>query len=110
MHSEGHTRVQPIRAAGRLGLNQRVVGLDEQIGAPPFQGWVRTLRDTLGMSTFELGVRMGISSRRCCNPSRERPGEPYGSAHVRAPPKRSCRLFYVLVPTESLNDIVRRRA
>jgi hypothetical protein len=81
--------MQPIKAAGRRALDRRLIGLDEQIGDPPFRGWVRTLRDALGMSTLELGLLSTLE---------------------RAAAALHCRLFYVLVPTQSLNDIVRVRA
>jgi predicted DNA-binding mobile mystery protein A len=104
-------RMQPIKAAGRRALDRRLIGLDEQIGDPPFRGWVRTLRDALGMSTLELGLRMGISSRRVLQLEQ---GESGGAVRLstleRAAAALHCRLFYVLVPTQSLNDIVRVRA
>lgn len=56
--------MRPLMAARRRGLDRRLAGLDKQIGDPPFQGWIRTLREALGMSTFDFASRLGVTARR----------------------------------------------
>ena len=63
------------------------------------------------MSTFELGLRMGITARRVSQLEKaETTGAIRLSTLQRAAEALHCRVFYVLVPTQPLNDIVRDRA
>jgi predicted DNA-binding mobile mystery protein A len=103
--------VRTIKSVNRLSLDQRLVGLDAQIGLRPASGWIRTLRDALGMSAFELGLRMGVTQPRASQIER---AEVHGSITLstleRAAEALNCRLHYVLVPDEPLDRMVRRQA
>ena len=87
----------PLKAVTRRVLDRRLAGLFERVGPRPECGWVRAIRDALGMSTFELGERMGVT------PSRVRQLE-------RAARALNCRFSYAIVPNEPLEQMVRRQA
>jgi len=99
------------RAVVRRQLDIRLGGLEEVIGACPPLGWITTIRRAIGMSTGELGRRMAISQQRASQLER---AEMEGS--VRLSTLRSvasalnCRLLYVFVPDEPLEDMVRQQA
>jgi len=79
--------------------------------ARPQRGWIRAVREALGMSTTELAARMGISQSRI--PELER-GEMAGSLKLdtleRAAEALDCDLVYVLVPRTTLEESVRTQA
>ena len=104
------------RAQSRRRLDQRFSrhgNLSEL--APPAQGWVRTLRDALGMTSGDLARRMGVHQSRV--PAIER-GERERTIKLdtlsRAADAMNCDLVYVLVPRTGLDEMVadqsRRRA
>ena len=104
------------RAQSRRRLDQRLSrhgNLSEL--APPAQGWIRTLRDALGMTSGDLARRMGVHQSRV--PAIER-GEREQTIKIntlaRAADAMNCDLVYVLVPRASLDEMVagqsRRRA
>ena len=103
--------MRTIKSVHRLSLDQRLIGLDGQIGPRPARGWVRTLRDALGMSAFELGLRMGVTQPRASQIERaELNGSITLSTLERAAEALNCRLHYVIVPDEPLDRMVRRQA
>lgn len=79
--------------------------------ARPPRGWIRAIREALGMSTTELAARMGISQSRI--PELER-GEVASSLKLdtleRAADALDCDLVYVLVPRTTLEASVRAQA
>ncbi len=104
------------QAQSRRRLDQRLSrhgNLSEL--APPTQGWVRTLRDALGMTSGDLARRMGVHQSRV--PAIER-GEREQTIKLdtlaRAADAMNCDLVYVLVPRTGLDEMVadqaRRRA
>lgn len=102
------------RASGtatRRKLDRHLVGLDARVGPVPPCGWIRTIRDALGMSTFELAGRLGVSRGRVSQLERAevRRSIPLSSLERMATALK-CRLYYVLVPDEALDQIVRRQA
>lgn len=77
----------------------------------PPRGWIRAIRDALGMSAGQVGARMGVSQPRV---SAVEKSEVDGSLTLasleNAARALNCRLVYALVPETSLDTIVRRRA
>lgn len=83
--------------------------------APPWQGWIRTLRDALGMSGADLARRLGVHQSRISAIERgEREQTIKIETLARAAEALDCDLIYVLVPRSSLDEMVadqaRRRA
>src|ERR1700739_3093604 len=87
-------------------LDRRLAGLGGRIGHPPPAGWVRTLREALGLSCAALGRRLGVSSVRIFQIEHE---ERDGSVQLRTLQRvavgLNCRLFYVFVPDEPLQSM-----
>lgn len=74
-------------------------------------GWVKTIRQALCMSTFELGQRMSISDSRAGRLEKAELGETLRLSTLRrAAGALNCRLLYVFVPEEPLEDMVFRQA
>ncbi|MHB1509958.1 MAG: mobile mystery protein A [Acidimicrobiales bacterium] len=97
------------RRTARRRLDQRLVGLD--LGQRPPRGWTRAIREALGMSTGELGQRMGLTQSRVSQIERS---EELGSIRLetleRAARALNCQVRYVFVPNEPLEDMVQRQA
>lgn len=98
-------------AVARRHLDRRLTPLRSADVARPPRGWIRALRDALGMSSTELAARMGVSQSRV--PAIEQ-SEVAGTIRLdtleRAARALECRLVYVLVPNNSLEDTVRAQA
>jgi predicted DNA-binding mobile mystery protein A len=79
--------------------------------ARPERGWIRTIRDALGMSSSELAARLGVSQSWI--PALER-NEVDGSIKLetleRAADALGCELVYALVPRTSLAEAVEQQA
>jgi predicted DNA-binding mobile mystery protein A len=77
----------------------------------PPKGWLRAIRDALGMTTMQLGKRLGVSQPRIVELEQS---EVSGSVTLntlqRAAEALGCRLVYALVPDRPLTDTVRERA
>ena len=97
------------RRTARRRLDQRLVGLD--LGQRPARGWIRAIREALGMTTGELGQRMGLTQSRVSQIERS---EELGSIRLdtieRAARALNCQVSYVFVPNEPLEDMVQRQA
>jgi len=77
----------------------------------PRSGWVRAIRDALGMSTSELALRMGVSKGRISQIERAERNRSLTLATLdRAAAALDCRVEYVLVPRRPLDDMVWQRA
>ena len=97
------------RRTARRRLDQRLVGLD--LGQRPPRGWTRAIREALGMTTAELGQRMGLTQSRVSQIERS---EELGSIRLdtleRAAQALNCQVRYVFVPNEPLEEMVQRQA
>src|SRR5271154_599222 len=78
---------------------------------PPVRGWIKALREALGMSTAQLAKRLGIRQPSVVALEQS---EAKGTIELatlrRVAEALDCTLVYVLVPKRSLEDIVRDRA
>jgi predicted DNA-binding mobile mystery protein A len=78
--------------------------------APP-KGWIRAIRNVLGMSSAQLGKRLGKRSQSVDDWEK---AEANGSIQLKtlrqAAAALDCTLVYVLVPKTSLDDAVESRA
>ncbi len=93
-------------------LDQRFAALRPLLASPrPPKGWVRALRNALGMTTQQLAQRMGVSQSRI--PELER-AEVAGGITLksleRAAQAMGCRVVYAIVPEHRLADIVHAQA
>jgi predicted DNA-binding mobile mystery protein A len=99
------------RTATRRRLDRHLVGLDARVGPRPPGGWIRKIRDVLGMSTMELAARLRVTRARV---SQLEQAEVHGSIPLssleRAAAALNCRVCYAFVPDEPLEQMVRRQA
>ena len=78
---------------------------------PPPKGWIRAIRDALGMSGVQLGRRMGVQSQSVADIEKS---EASGTIQLktlrRAAEALDCIVVYALIPKSSLEDMVQGRA
>jgi predicted DNA-binding mobile mystery protein A len=100
------------RLRARQRLDERLLALkpEEQFKAPP-KGWVRAIRDALGMTGVQFAKRLGIRPQSV---EALEKSEANGSIQLktlrRAAEALDCTLVYALVPKTSLESAVRERA
>jgi predicted DNA-binding mobile mystery protein A len=77
----------------------------------PPRGWIRAIREALGMTTGQLAERLGVRQPRVVELEH---GEGTGNITVksleRAAKALGCRLVYIVVPEEPLAETIRKRA
>ncbi len=77
----------------------------------PPKGWLRAIRDALGMTTAQFGRRLGVSQPRIIELEQsEVSGGVTLNTLQRAAEALGCRFVYALVPDQPLEDTVRARA
>ncbi len=101
-----------VSAQARSRLDARLKRLRTLGEEPrPHRGWIRAIRDALGMSGRELATRMGVSQQTI--PDIER-SEQRGTIKLetlqRAAEALDCDLVYVLLPRRSLDELVTAQA
>ncbi|MDC0379732.1 mobile mystery protein A, partial [Litorivicinus sp.] len=76
----------------------------------PNRGWVRAIREALGMTTTQLSSRLGVSqSRVVAMEVAEQTGSLTIKNLARAANALDCELVYALVPRHSLQEMVEQR-
>ncbi|WP_353953181.1 mobile mystery protein A [Knoellia sp. S7-12] len=76
-------------------------------GRRPFGGWIRAIREALGMRAEDLATRMGVSQSSLTRLEKsERAGTIGLDALTRAADALDCDLVYALVPRRPLHEIV----
>jgi predicted DNA-binding mobile mystery protein A len=93
------------KAEARRSLDRALAPFRQAPKRPPARGWIRALRDALGMTAEQLGERMGISQ-----PSVQRLelSEAQGTIQLsslrKAAAALDCEVIYALVPRGSLQE------
>jgi predicted DNA-binding mobile mystery protein A len=78
---------------------------------PPRAGWIRTIRDALGMSLAQLGRRLGVSPQSVLSLEQRELEETISVGKLReAADAMGCELRVVFVPRTSLEEAVREQA
>ena len=93
-------------------LDKRFTGLRRLAQSPrPTKGWLRAVRDALGMTQAQLARRLGVSQPRIIELEQSEVG---GNVTLntlqRAAEALGCRLVYALVPERPLAQTVTKRA
>lgn len=83
-----------------------------QAAAPPAGGWLRSLREGLGMTRTQLAVRLGITPPSVLDLERSEAERRITLESLdRVASAMGCRVVYAVVPEDgSLEDILERRA
>ena len=84
--------------------------LSTRLTRPP-KGWIRTIREALGMSAAQLARRVGVSQPVVTTiEASEVAGTVKLATLERMATALNCRLVYALLPYEPLEDMARKRA
>ena len=96
----------------RQALDRRTKDLRKQPGlARPAGGWIRAVREALGMSAEQLGRRLGTTRQAVALLERSEIDEGVRLSSLRrAAEALDCQLVYALVPNTTLEDAVQRQA
>lgn len=100
-----------LRTRGRSRLDERLSTLRETELTPPPKGWIKAIREALGMTGQQFAARMGIKPPTVVDIEKS---EALGAIQLktlsRAADALGCKLVYALVPKTSLQDAVEARA
>lgn len=100
------------RASARRQLDKRLNVLmnSDSLARPP-RGWIKAIRDALGMTTAQMGRRLGVSQPRVVAIEKaEATGGITLETLERAARALDCRLIYCLVPKLPLQALASERA
>ena len=75
----------------------------------PQQGWLRTIREFLGMTTTQLAQRINVSQPRVVNMEKNEKNIKI-STMERIANALNCDFFYVFIPRENIDDIIYNQA
>lgn len=102
----------PTSRDARRNLDSRFRSLRGLTNEPrPHKGWIRAIRDALGMSRFELGDRLGVSQQAVAEfETSEIRGAIQLDTLKGVAEGLECEVFYVLVPRRDLDEMVHDRA
>ena len=89
--------------------------IDQLIGIPqvnrPKEGWIRTMRKALGMSSPQLAKQLDISKSQVSQMERMEVEDRITIKQLRRVANRlDCDLYYALVPHKPVKEMVRERA
>lgn len=100
------------RATARRQIDKRLQFLQNHDGlARPSRGWIRAIREALGMTTAQLGNRIGVSQPRAVAIEQaEKSGAITLESLERAARALNCELVYALVPRKPLEEMAQDRA
>ena len=100
------------RATARRQLDKRLNPLrDSNSLTRPPRGWIKAIREALGMTTAQLARRIGVSQPRVVTIEKaEKNASITLDSLERAARAMDCRVVYALVPIKPLDDLVKERA
>jgi predicted DNA-binding mobile mystery protein A len=101
------------RRTARRALDERLQPLHQDLSdlATPRAGWIRAIREALGMPPAVLAARLGIDRTSLVRLEQsERAGRIRFDSLRRAADALGCDLAYVLIPRQPLEQTVRERA
>ena len=77
----------------------------------PERGWIRAIRESIGMTTGQFAKRLGVAQPRVAALERAEANEVVTLKSLRqAAEALDCVFVYALVPKASLEDVVKKRA
>lgn len=95
----------------RKNLDRRLSGLSRDALLVPPQGWVKAIREALGMSARNLADRVGVKRQRIeAIEKAEKTGATTLKTMREVAEAMDCVLVYAIVPRTSLDEIVRDQA
>ncbi len=100
------------RIVARKQLDKRLDLLrDLKAHTRPSRGWIKAIREALGLTSAQLGTRMGVSQPRILDIEKsEKSGSITLDTLERAANAMDCKLVYAIVPKKPLQEVVENRA
>jgi len=100
------------RSTARRQLDKRLSSMQNmELFVRPPRGWLKAIREALGMTTAQLGRRLGVvQSRVVAIEQAEAKGTITLNSLEKAAQALDCHLVYALMPRQPLEDIVEQRA
>ena len=99
------------RATARRQLDKRLNTLRSSSFARPPRGWVKAIREALGMTTRQLAQRIGVVQSRVVDIEKaEVTGSITMESLERAAHALDCELVYALLPRKPLGTVIEERA
>lgn len=81
------------------------------LSSMPTHGWIKSIREALGMSTAQLGKKVGIDQSRISRiENAEMTGEVKLSSLMKIAESMDMQFVYAFVPRQSLEDMVQEQA
>jgi predicted DNA-binding mobile mystery protein A len=102
----------PAESLARKQLERRLAPLRKAPEfARPARGWVKAIREALGMTAAQLGARIGVSQSRIARIERDEAHDAVTLATLRRVAEGlGCTLVYALAPNEPLDEMLKARA
>lgn len=100
------------RATARKNLDKRLNSIrNADLFARPARGWVKALREALGMTTAQLAKRLGVAQPSAVGLEQAEASKAITLKTLeRAAHALDCTLVYALVPRKPLESVVQERA
>lgn len=101
-----------VRYRARARLDAKLAALKplDRFARPP-KGWIRAIRDAIGMTGTQLGRRMGMTAQAVADLEKsEASGKIRLDTLRRAAEAMDCVVVYAIVPNASLSEMVDQRA
>jgi len=101
------------RISARYQLDKRLSSIQDQTDllVRPSRGWLKAIREAIGMTTTQLAKRLGVAQSRVVAIEKAEVG---GTITLNSLEKAAraleCQLVYVLIPRQPLEDLVQERA
>jgi predicted DNA-binding mobile mystery protein A len=104
--------LDPAETLARKQLERRLAPLRKAPDfARPARGWVKAIREALGMTATQLGARIGVSQSRIARIERDEAEDAVTLATLRRVAEGlDCTLVYALVPNQPLDEMLKARA
>lgn len=100
-----------LRTRARTRLDERLMPLRPAELAPPPKGWIKAIREALGMTGQQFAARLGVKPPTVIDLEKS---EALGTIQLktlsRAADALGCTLVYALVPKTALQDTIDTRA
>ena len=98
-------------ALARKHLERRLSAWRDIDAARPPKGWVRAIRNALGMTAVQMASRLGVVQSRITALEQAEANDAITLKSLRqAAEALDCTLVYALVPNKPIDDLVRERA
>lgn len=90
-------------------LDKKLAGIDIKLLKKPPQGWIRTIREALGMTSSQLACRMAVSQPRIIHMEKNEQNLKISTLEKTAA-ALGCRFVYAFVPVQPIEKTLREKA